>query len=261
MFLGTIRHTTNLVHRVDLAPVQLAPNRMRVEPPCHFLYTYALSKFRQCSRWRVPLSICIYHCCEFAVAVRRYSASLASVDSCDSTHPKVLKKPSVPPIFVHHLYILIFDCCEISYESLSPSKSCRGHGLEDVSQKGCATSSFRFERCIRGTSRNWAKLVCFLILFIFCLQHRPAPSTRYLKATHDLTTAPKSSVTASTLALGEQYILGVYARPPFVLSHGRGSWVWDTEDRKFLDFSAGIAVNALGHADPGVAEVSKSQPR
>lgn len=46
-----------------------------------------------------------------------------------------------------------------------------------------------------------------------------------------------------------------------MLSHGRGSWVWDTEDRKFLDFTAGIAVNALGHADPGVAEVSKSQPR
>lgn len=104
---------------------------------------------------------------------------------------------------------------------------------------------------------NWVKLACFLILFILFLQHRPAPSTRYLKATHDLTTVPKSSVTSSTLALGQQYILGVYARPPFVLSHGRGSWVWDTEDRKFLDFSAGIAVNALGHADPGVAEVSK----
>ncbi|KAF8452453.1 acetylornithine and succinylornithine aminotransferase [Boletus edulis BED1] len=88
---------------------------------------------------------------------------------------------------------------------------------------------------------------------------RSAPSTRYLKATHDLSTAPKSSVTSSTLALGEQYILGVYARPPFVLSHGRGSWVWDTEDRKFLDFSAGIAVNALGHADPGVAEVLQQQ--
>ncbi|KIJ70355.1 hypothetical protein HYDPIDRAFT_78013, partial [Hydnomerulius pinastri MD-312] len=86
-----------------------------------------------------------------------------------------------------------------------------------------------------------------------------APSTRYLKATHDLSTAPKASVTSSTLALGEQYLLPVYARPPFVLSHGRGSWAWDTEGRKFLDFSAGIAVNALGHADPGVAEVVQQQ--
>ncbi|KIK84531.1 hypothetical protein PAXRUDRAFT_27482 [Paxillus rubicundulus Ve08.2h10] len=82
-----------------------------------------------------------------------------------------------------------------------------------------------------------------------------APSSRYLKSTYDLTTTPEAPITASTLALGEQYLLPVYARPPFVLSHGRGSWVWDTEGRKFLDFSAGIAVNALGHADPGVAEV------
>ncbi|KAF8842780.1 acetylornithine and succinylornithine aminotransferase [Paxillus ammoniavirescens] len=90
-------------------------------------------------------------------------------------------------------------------------------------------------------------------------QKPSAPSSRYLEATYDLTTAPQASITASTLALGEQYLLPVYARPPFVLSHGRGSWVWDTEGRKFLDFSAGIAVNALGHADPGVAEVLQHQ--
>ena len=53
-----------------------------------------------------------------------------------------------------------------------------------------------------------------------------------------------------------EYILPVYARPPFVLSHGKGAYVWDTEGRKYLDFSAGIAVNALGHADEGVAQVS-----
>ncbi|KAG9313762.1 pyridoxal phosphate-dependent transferase [Chiua virens] len=67
-------------------------------------------------------------------------------------------------------------------------------------------------------------------------EHRTGPSTRYLKVTHDLSSAPKAAITSSTLSLGEQYILGVYARPPFVLSHGRGSWVWDTENRKFLDF-------------------------
>lgn len=50
-------------------------------------------------------------------------------------------------------------------------------------------------------------------------------------------------------------LLPVYARPNFVLSHGKGSYVWDTEGRKYLDFSAGIAVNALGHADEGVLKV------
>lgn len=50
-------------------------------------------------------------------------------------------------------------------------------------------------------------------------------------------------------------LLPVYARPEFVLSHGKGSYIWDTEGRKYLDFSAGIAVNALGHADEGVLKV------
>jgi len=31
--------------------------------------------------------------------------------------------------------------------------------------------------------------------------------------------------------------------------------VWDTDGRKYLDFSAGIAVNALGHADEGFLKV------
>ena len=48
----------------------------------------------------------------------------------------------------------------------------------------------------------------------------------------------------------------MYARPDFVLSAGKGSYVWDVDGKKFLDFSAGIAVNALGHADEGVAKVS-----
>ena len=50
-------------------------------------------------------------------------------------------------------------------------------------------------------------------------------------------------------------LLSVYARPEFVISHGKGSYVWDTEGRKYLDFSAGIAVNSLGHADEGVLKV------
>ena len=41
-----------------------------------------------------------------------------------------------------------------------------------------------------------------------------------------------------------------------MLSHGKGSWVYDLEGRKYLDFSAGIAVNALGHADENFIVVS-----
>lgn len=39
---------------------------------------------------------------------------------------------------------------------------------------------------------------------------------------------------------------------PFVMSHGRGTEVWDVDCNRFLDFAAGIAVCATGHAHPQV---------
>ena len=39
---------------------------------------------------------------------------------------------------------------------------------------------------------------------------------------------------------------------PFVMSHGRGTEVWDVDGNRFLDFAAGIAVCSTGHAHPEV---------
>jgi len=39
---------------------------------------------------------------------------------------------------------------------------------------------------------------------------------------------------------------------PFVMSHGCGTEVWDVDGNRFLDFAAGIAVCATGHAHPAV---------
>jgi hypothetical protein len=83
-----------------------------------------------------------------------------------------------------------------------------------------------------------------------------APSVAYAAVTHPLPGPALSSRTRETVALAKEYILPVYLRPPFVLERGKGSWVWDCEGRKYLDFTAGIAVNALGHADEGVCEAS-----
>jgi acetylornithine/N-succinyldiaminopimelate aminotransferase len=52
------------------------------------------------------------------------------------------------------------------------------------------------------------------------------------------------------IALEQEYVLGTYARAPFVLERGQGSWVYDSEGNAYLDCVAGIAVNALGHAHP-----------
>ena len=81
------------------------------------------------------------------------------------------------------------------------------------------------------------------------------PCKAYLEPTH-ATPSPTSVTTQDILNRGRQYLLPVYARPDFVLSGGKGAWVWDVDGRRFLDFSAGIAVNALGHADEGVLKAS-----
>jgi 4-aminobutyrate aminotransferase len=46
-----------------------------------------------------------------------------------------------------------------------------------------------------------------------------------------------------------------YPRPyPFAMSHGRGTQVWDVDGNSYLDFAAGIAVCATGHAHPDVVK-------
>lgn len=52
---------------------------------------------------------------------------------------------------------------------------------------------------------------------------------------------------------------GVRTKPNLVFSHGQGALMWDTAGKEYLDFSAGIAVNVLGHSDEGLARVLTSQ--
>ncbi|WP_322799255.1 aspartate aminotransferase family protein [Thermoflexus sp.] len=63
------------------------------------------------------------------------------------------------------------------------------------------------------------------------------------------------------LALAERMLAPTYRRPPIVFTHGEGMYVYDAAGRRYLDFVAGIAVCALGHADPGVAQVIAEQAR
>jgi len=53
---------------------------------------------------------------------------------------------------------------------------------------------------------------------------------------------------------GKQYILQTYSQQPIVLSGGKGSTVYDMEGNSYLDFVAGIAVNALGYGDSELKE-------
>ncbi len=57
---------------------------------------------------------------------------------------------------------------------------------------------------------------------------------------------------ASIIAQENAHLVQSYKRPPFVLVGGQGMWVVDSEGRRYQDWVAGIAVNALGYGDPGL---------
>ncbi len=56
--------------------------------------------------------------------------------------------------------------------------------------------------------------------------------------------------TEELLGLAGAHLYPNYRKPPFVFVRGEGVYLFDVEGRRYLDFSAGIAVNTLGHAHP-----------
>jgi predicted acetylornithine/succinylornithine family transaminase len=56
-------------------------------------------------------------------------------------------------------------------------------------------------------------------------------------------------------------LLGNYNRAPITFVRGDGCFLYDDADREFLDFIGGIAVCALGHAHPAIADAIAAQAR
>jgi acetylornithine/N-succinyldiaminopimelate aminotransferase len=59
--------------------------------------------------------------------------------------------------------------------------------------------------------------------------------------------------------LEKRYLLGTYARYPVVLTRGKGVFLYDIDDRRYLDFVSGLGVNALGHAHPRIVKTIREQ--
>ncbi|MGJ4881479.1 MULTISPECIES: acetylornithine transaminase [unclassified Bradyrhizobium] len=54
-------------------------------------------------------------------------------------------------------------------------------------------------------------------------------------------------------------LMEITARPRTVFVQGKGSWLWDDDGKRYLDFIQGWAVNSLGHAPPELASALASQ--
>ena len=61
-------------------------------------------------------------------------------------------------------------------------------------------------------------------------------------------------VRTSTADLYDAHVLKNYGRPALTLVRGSGSYVWDDQGGKFLDFTSGIAVSALDQLAPVVQQ-------
>jgi acetylornithine/N-succinyldiaminopimelate aminotransferase len=55
------------------------------------------------------------------------------------------------------------------------------------------------------------------------------------------------------------HLMSTYNRLPVKFERGEGIWLWDTEQRQYLDALAGIAVCGLGHAHPAVTQAICTQ--
>ena len=55
------------------------------------------------------------------------------------------------------------------------------------------------------------------------------------------------------------HVMPTYARVPLTLVKGEGTYVYDNQGHKYLDFVSGIAVNTLGHAHPAIVDVMCKQ--
>lgn len=55
------------------------------------------------------------------------------------------------------------------------------------------------------------------------------------------------------------HLMHNYAPLPVTFVRGEGAWLWDTDDKRYLDALSGVAVCGLGHAHPAVAEAISEQ--
>lgn len=74
-----------------------------------------------------------------------------------------------------------------------------------------------------------------------------------MTATADATMSP------ATADLYKNYVVPNYGRYPVCLVKGEGSWVWDDNGRRYLDFFPGWGCNLLGHCPPAVVKAVQDQ--
>jgi acetylornithine/N-succinyldiaminopimelate aminotransferase len=72
-------------------------------------------------------------------------------------------------------------------------------------------------------------------------------------------TSVPTTTSASAVSAAPSVLLPTYARAPVAFERGEGPWSITADGTRYLDFGAGIAVNALGHAHPHLVRALTEQ--
>ena len=57
------------------------------------------------------------------------------------------------------------------------------------------------------------------------------------------------------------YLMKTYNRKKIAFQKGKGIYLWDTDNKKYLDTLSGLAVTSLGHAHPEIADAIHKQSK
>ncbi|MDY6911437.1 MAG: aspartate aminotransferase family protein [Chloroflexota bacterium] len=66
---------------------------------------------------------------------------------------------------------------------------------------------------------------------------------------------------SSWMEIEKKYFMSTFKRQPVVLERGEGVHVWDENEKEYLDFVGGWAVNCLGHCHPVLVDAINQQAR
>lgn len=67
------------------------------------------------------------------------------------------------------------------------------------------------------------------------------------------------STSTEWIERADKHVMKTYGRYPIVAQRGEGCRLWDIDDKVYLDFLAGVAVNNLGHCHPKVVAALREQ--
>ncbi|RLV91396.1 Acetylornithine aminotransferase mitochondrial [Spathaspora sp. JA1] len=88
------------------------------------------------------------------------------------------------------------------------------------------------------------------------------PIVRLARNIHAIPDASDESNTGKFVnTISKPYTVTTYSRPNLILTHGKGSHIYDLENREYIDFYSGIAVTCLGHSHPEITKIITDQSK